>query len=97
MGQAEGDGVKQGMTWLLLLSHRQFETVIPMEDSVVTEMTVTLRDWGVMWKQLYVVSGAELQAAELRRLRQRSPPRPRKLFVMPTPSWARQLHVVCSA
>lgn len=35
---------------------RQFETVIPVEDSVITEMTSTLRDWGAMWKQLYVVS-----------------------------------------
>lgn len=34
---------------------RQFETVIPVEDSVITEMTSTLRDWGAMWKQLYVV------------------------------------------
>lgn len=37
-------------------SLRQFETVIPVEDSVITEMTSTLRDWGAMWKQLYVVS-----------------------------------------
>uniref|UniRef100_A0A452TM77 Dedicator of cytokinesis 4 n=1 Tax=Ursus maritimus TaxID=29073 RepID=A0A452TM77_URSMA len=34
----------------------QFEMVIPTEDSVITEMTSTLRDWGTMWKQLYVVS-----------------------------------------
>lgn len=39
-----------------VLCHRQFETVIPTEDSVITEMTLSLRDWGVMWKQLYVVS-----------------------------------------
>ncbi|GAA6088469.1 dedicator of cytokinesis protein 4 isoform X1 [Tachysurus ichikawai] len=38
----------------------QFETVIPMEESVITEMTVTLRDWGTMWKQLYVKNEAEL-------------------------------------
>lgn len=30
--------------------------VIPTEDSVITEMTSTLRDWGTMWKQLYVVT-----------------------------------------
>lgn len=35
--------------------YRQFETVIPVEDSVITEMTSALRDWGAMWKQLYVV------------------------------------------
>lgn len=36
--------------------YRQFEMVIPTEDSVITEMTSTLRDWGTMWKQLYVAS-----------------------------------------
>lgn len=36
--------------------YRQFEMVIPTEDSVITEMTTTLRDWGTMWKQLYVAS-----------------------------------------
>lgn len=30
--------------------------VVPTEDSVITEMTSTLRDWGAMWKQLYVVN-----------------------------------------
>ncbi|XP_035282476.1 dedicator of cytokinesis protein 4-like isoform X1 [Anguilla anguilla] len=38
----------------------QFETVIPTEDSVITEMTSTLRDWGTMWKQLYVKSEGDL-------------------------------------
>ncbi|XP_064175400.1 dedicator of cytokinesis protein 4-like isoform X3 [Anguilla rostrata] len=38
----------------------QFETVIPTEDSIVTEMTSTLRDWGMMWKQLYVKSEGDL-------------------------------------
>lgn len=37
--------------------HRQFEMVVPTEDSVITEMTSTLRDWGTLWKQLYVVGG----------------------------------------
>lgn len=36
--------------------NRQFEMVVPTEDSVITEMTSTLRDWGTMWKQLYVVN-----------------------------------------
>uniref|UniRef100_A0A8C2KN35 Dedicator of cytokinesis 4 n=1 Tax=Cyprinus carpio TaxID=7962 RepID=A0A8C2KN35_CYPCA len=34
----------------------QFETVIPTEDSVITEITMTLRDWGSMWKQHYMVN-----------------------------------------
>uniref|UniRef100_A0A8C5H8S7 Dedicator of cytokinesis 4b n=1 Tax=Gouania willdenowi TaxID=441366 RepID=A0A8C5H8S7_GOUWI len=38
----------------------QFETIIPVEDSVITEMTSTLRDWGAMWKQLYVKNEGDL-------------------------------------
>uniref|UniRef100_A0A2K6MDG3 Dedicator of cytokinesis 4 n=1 Tax=Rhinopithecus bieti TaxID=61621 RepID=A0A2K6MDG3_RHIBE len=38
----------------------QFEMVIPTEDSVITEMTSTLRDWGTMWKQLYVRNEGDL-------------------------------------
>ncbi|CAG5927670.1 unnamed protein product [Menidia menidia] len=38
----------------------QFETVIPVEDSVITEMTSTLREWGAMWKQLYVKHEGDL-------------------------------------
>nr|XP_023666077.1 dedicator of cytokinesis protein 4 isoform X2 [Paramormyrops kingsleyae] len=38
----------------------QFETVIPSEDTVITEMTSTLRDWGTMWKQLYVKNEGDL-------------------------------------
>uniref|UniRef100_A0A670J655 Dedicator of cytokinesis protein 4 n=1 Tax=Podarcis muralis TaxID=64176 RepID=A0A670J655_PODMU len=38
----------------------QFEMVVPTEDSVITEMTSTLRDWGTMWKQLYVRNEGDL-------------------------------------
>ncbi|XP_029471470.1 dedicator of cytokinesis protein 4 isoform X3 [Rhinatrema bivittatum] len=38
----------------------QFEMVVPTEDSVITEMTTTLRDWGTMWKQLYVKNEGDL-------------------------------------
>eukprot|EP00066_Takifugu_rubripes_P027584 XP_011616850.1 PREDICTED: dedicator of cytokinesis protein 4 isoform X3 [Takifugu rubripes] len=38
----------------------QFETVVPVEDSVITEMTSTLREWGAMWKQLYVKNEGDL-------------------------------------
>uniref|UniRef100_A0A8C6U8S2 Dedicator of cytokinesis 4b n=1 Tax=Neogobius melanostomus TaxID=47308 RepID=A0A8C6U8S2_9GOBI len=38
----------------------QFETVLPVEDTVITEMTSTLRDWGAMWKQLYVKNEGDL-------------------------------------
>ncbi|XP_048110330.1 dedicator of cytokinesis protein 3 isoform X2 [Alosa alosa] len=32
----------------------QYETVVPLEDPVVAEVTSTLQDWAVLWKQLYV-------------------------------------------
>ncbi|KAG8439778.1 hypothetical protein GDO86_005808 [Hymenochirus boettgeri] len=38
----------------------QFEVVVPTEDAVITEMTSTLRDWGTMWKQLYVKNEGDL-------------------------------------
>ncbi|XP_050533759.1 dedicator of cytokinesis protein 3 isoform X2 [Daktulosphaira vitifoliae] len=31
-----------------------FETVIPLEDSVVREVSLVLRDWNCIWKSLYV-------------------------------------------
>ncbi|KAG8233149.1 hypothetical protein J437_LFUL010379 [Ladona fulva] len=31
-----------------------FETVVPMEDPVVREVTLVLREWGNIWKRLYV-------------------------------------------
>lgn len=42
------------LNFILFLS-RQYETVVPLEDSVVTEVTATLQEWAVLWKQLYVV------------------------------------------
>uniref|UniRef100_A0A673YTP0 Dedicator of cytokinesis 4b n=1 Tax=Salmo trutta TaxID=8032 RepID=A0A673YTP0_SALTR len=66
----------QNLSWHVLASFRgtvqhglpleigdtvqQFETVIPTEDSVITEMTSTLRDWGAMWKRLYVKNEGDL-------------------------------------
>lgn len=32
-----------------------FESVIPLEDPVVREVTLVLREWGGIWKRLYVV------------------------------------------
>lgn len=31
-----------------------FESVVPLEDSVVREVTLVLREWGDIWKRLYV-------------------------------------------
>uniref|UniRef100_A0A8C3EWG0 Dedicator of cytokinesis 3 n=1 Tax=Corvus moneduloides TaxID=1196302 RepID=A0A8C3EWG0_CORMO len=44
-----------------IVSNRgQYETVVPLEDSVVTEVTATLQEWAVLWKQLYVVRAVDL-------------------------------------
>lgn len=40
---------------------RLCETVVPLEDPIITETTSTLQEWGVLWKQLYVVSSGILQ------------------------------------
>ncbi|KAG2471119.1 DOCK3 protein, partial [Polypterus senegalus] len=38
-----------------IVSNRgQYETVTPLEDPIVTEVTSTLQEWAVLWKQLYV-------------------------------------------
>jgi len=36
--------------------YRLFESVIPIEDPVVREVTLVLREWGNIWKRLFVVS-----------------------------------------
>ncbi|XP_066526496.1 dedicator of cytokinesis protein 3 isoform X4 [Hoplias malabaricus] len=38
----------------------QYETVMPLEDPVVTEVTSTLQEWAVLWKQLYVKHKVDL-------------------------------------
>ena len=35
--------------------------MVPLEDPIITETTSTLQEWGVLWKQLYVVSSTILQ------------------------------------
>ena len=40
--------------------YRLFESVIPIEDPVVREVTLVLREWGNIWKRLFVVSIPEL-------------------------------------
>ncbi|XP_034021811.1 dedicator of cytokinesis protein 3-like [Thalassophryne amazonica] len=36
------------------------ETVVPLEDSIVTEVTSTLQEWALLWKQLYVKHKVDL-------------------------------------
>ncbi|XP_059505489.1 dedicator of cytokinesis protein 3 isoform X3 [Stegostoma tigrinum] len=38
----------------------QFETVVPVEDPIVTEVTATLQEWIMLWKQLYVKHKVDL-------------------------------------
>ncbi|KAJ8400882.1 hypothetical protein AAFF_G00392360 [Aldrovandia affinis] len=45
-----------------IVTHRgQYETVVPLEDSIITEITSTLQEWAVLWKQLYVATGWNIQ------------------------------------
>lgn len=41
---------------------RAEESVVPAEMPTVQEITTTLREWGTIWKQLYVVRGEGLGA-----------------------------------
>ncbi|KAG5279466.1 hypothetical protein AALO_G00078090 [Alosa alosa] len=44
-----------------IVSNRgQGETVVPLEDPIITETTSTLQEWAVLWKQLYVKHRVEL-------------------------------------
>nr|XP_043879419.1 dedicator of cytokinesis protein 3-like [Solea senegalensis] len=36
------------------------ETVVPLEDPIVTEVTATLQEWALLWKQLYVKHKVDL-------------------------------------
>lgn len=45
----------------MFFRRRLCETVVPLEDPIITETTSTLQEWGVLWKQLYVVSSGILQ------------------------------------
>ncbi|TSM44139.1 Dedicator of cytokinesis protein 3 [Bagarius yarrelli] len=38
----------------------QYETVVPFEDPIVTEVTTTLQEWAILWKQLYVKNKVDL-------------------------------------
>ncbi|XP_058855498.1 dedicator of cytokinesis protein 3-like isoform X10 [Acipenser ruthenus] len=40
----------------------QYETVVLLEDSIVTEVTSTLQEWAFLWKQLYVIAPERVAA-----------------------------------
>ncbi|KAG5836573.1 hypothetical protein ANANG_G00256770 [Anguilla anguilla] len=37
-----------------------YESVVPLEDPIITEVTCTLQEWAVLWKQLYVKHKVDL-------------------------------------
>uniref|UniRef100_A0AAZ3QC61 Dedicator of cytokinesis 3 n=1 Tax=Oncorhynchus tshawytscha TaxID=74940 RepID=A0AAZ3QC61_ONCTS len=45
---------------LLFVFYRQYETVVSLEDPIVTEVTSTLQEWALSWKQLYVKHKVDL-------------------------------------
>uniref|UniRef100_A0A8B9L2W6 Dedicator of cytokinesis 3 n=1 Tax=Astyanax mexicanus TaxID=7994 RepID=A0A8B9L2W6_ASTMX len=49
-----------GLSECVYVYCRQCETVVPLEDPIITESTSTLQEWGVLWKQLYVKHRVEL-------------------------------------
>ncbi|XP_036388838.1 dedicator of cytokinesis protein 3-like isoform X2 [Megalops cyprinoides] len=44
----------------VITNRGQYETVTPLEDPLVTEVTSTLQEWAVLWKQLYVKHRVDL-------------------------------------
>lgn len=42
--------------FIILILSRPLEAVIPREPPIVQEITSVIREWGAIWKQLYVVS-----------------------------------------
>lgn len=48
-----------------------FESVLPLEDAVVREVTLVLREWGDIWKRLYVVS-IQIRAKHARYIRRQT-------------------------
>uniref|UniRef100_A0A8C3GNJ3 Dedicator of cytokinesis 1 n=1 Tax=Cairina moschata TaxID=8855 RepID=A0A8C3GNJ3_CAIMO len=46
--------------FFFLVFLRQHETVIPNELPLIQEVTTTLREWSIIWRQLYVVNNREM-------------------------------------
>ncbi|KAJ7999325.1 hypothetical protein DPEC_G00193210 [Dallia pectoralis] len=44
----------------MVTNRGHYETVMPLEDPIVTEITSTLQEWSVLWKQLYVKHKVDL-------------------------------------
>uniref|UniRef100_A0A673YFT9 Dedicator of cytokinesis 3 n=1 Tax=Salmo trutta TaxID=8032 RepID=A0A673YFT9_SALTR len=44
----------------IVTNRGQYETVVPVEDPIVTEVTSTLQEWALLWKQLYVKHKVDL-------------------------------------
>ena len=46
----------------ILVLFSPFESIIPIEDRVIKEVTFVLREWNVAWKKLFVVSFSFVQS-----------------------------------
>ncbi|KAJ8264807.1 hypothetical protein COCON_G00139060 [Conger conger] len=44
----------------VITNRGQYETAVPLEDPIITEVTSTLQEWAVLWKQLYVKHKVDL-------------------------------------
>uniref|UniRef100_A0A3Q3LP42 Dedicator of cytokinesis protein 3-like n=1 Tax=Mastacembelus armatus TaxID=205130 RepID=A0A3Q3LP42_9TELE len=52
--------VNETVCFSVISPHRPNETVVPLEDPIVTEVTSTLQEWALLWKQLYVKHKVDL-------------------------------------
>ncbi|XP_035238062.1 dedicator of cytokinesis protein 3-like [Anguilla anguilla] len=44
----------------VITNRGQYETAVPLEDPIITEVTCTLQEWAILWKQLYVKHKVDL-------------------------------------
>uniref|UniRef100_A0A671Y5L0 Dedicator of cytokinesis 3 n=1 Tax=Sparus aurata TaxID=8175 RepID=A0A671Y5L0_SPAAU len=65
----KSEGNQSNLLWIISYVHLKkstvtnrglCETVVPLEDPIITETTSTLQEWGVLWKQLYVKHKVDL-------------------------------------
>ena len=42
--------------WVNVIPFRYYEVVHPQVEPIVQEVTTVLREWGIIWKKLYLVS-----------------------------------------
>ena len=53
------------LSFCMLQLHRSYQTVIHKELPIVNELTAVVREWGKIWKRLYVVSSDTITSTSL--------------------------------